>query len=321
MFEGNLNRVGHDSLPELADGLVEGTKRLLQEARTEEDLRIGFEKLLEPIRTGLGITCTPKYEKSVFSGRSDAVHGQLIIEYEPPRSFTSKRNVEHAFEQLVNYLTDEAKETKLTQLVGIGFDGEQIFFVQYRDRGGQKIDRSRFYIQGPYAFNSETARTFLIHLRGLSRLPLTADNLAQHFGPQSELAPKMVSALVRALEYWGNQAHIRTFFNEWKRLFGIVYGEQFTGVYHGKEAETLSRLYKVGAETDFQELLFSIHTYFAFLMKLITAELLTLRETSFALSLASKITHISDGEFLKQLTDIESGGIYARKGITNFYIC
>ncbi|HOV31908.1 MAG TPA: N-6 DNA methylase [Candidatus Hydrogenedens sp.] len=308
----------HYSLPELADRLVEETKRLLQEARTEEDLRIGFEKLLEPIRTVLGITCAPKYEKYVFSGRSDAVHGQLIIEYEPPRSFASKRNVEHAFDQLVDYLTDEAKETKLTQLVGIGFDGEQIFFVQYKDRDEQKIDKTKFYINGPYPFNPDTARTFLIHLRGLSRLPLTADNLAQRFGPQSELAPKMVSALARALEYWDKQTHIRTFFNEWKRLFGIVYGEQFTGAYHGKEAETLSKLYRVGSETDFQELLFSIHTYFAFLMKLITAELLTLRESLFSSSLASKITHIPDEEFVKQLADIESGGIYARKGITNF---
>jgi len=219
---------------------------------------------------------------------------------------------------LLNYLSDEAKETKLNQLVGVGFDGEKIFFVQYQDKNGKAVDKTKFFIRGPYDFTPESARTFLIHLRALSRLPLTAENLAQKFGPQSELAPKMVSALANALEYWGDQTHIRTFFNEWKRLFGIVYGEQFTGGHQEKEAETLSKLYKVGKETDFQKLLFSVHTYFAFLMKLIAAELLTLRDTSFGSSLASELAHIPDDELKRQLEDIENGGIYARKGITNF---
>jgi len=308
MGKKSLHSTDHDSLLQLADGLVSGTKNLLGEAKTEEDLRIGFEKLLDPIRTELDLKSTPKYEKSVYSGRSDAVHGQVIIEYEPPRSFSSKRNIEHACEQLVKYLSDEAKETKLTQLVGVGFDGKQIFFVQYPSLS----------IRGPYDFNPESARTFLIHLRALSRLPLAAENLAQKFGPQSELAPKVVSAFANALEYWGDQTHIRTFFNEWKRLFGIVYGEQFTGGHQVKESEALSRLYKVGPETDFQELLFSVHTYFAFLMKLIAAELLTLREASFGSSFASELAHISDDKLKQQLEDIENGGIYARKGITNF---
>jgi hypothetical protein len=318
MDKKSLQNSNHDSLIKLADSLVSETRKLLREAKTEEDLRIGFEKLLEPIRSKLNLKSTPKYEKSVYSGRSDAVHRQVIIEYEPPGSFSSKKNVEHAYEQLVNYLSDEAKETKLTQLVGVGFDGEQIFFVQYQDSDWKTIDRTKFIRRGPYDFNPESARTFLIHLRALSRLPLTAENLAQRFGPQSEQATKMVSALANALEYWGNQTHIRTFFNEWKRIFGIVYGEQFTSGQQGKEYETLSKLYKVGKDTDFQELLFSVHTYFAFLMKLIAAEILTLRETSFSSSLAYELVHISDDELKRKLEDIENGGIYAQKGITNF---
>ncbi|MCM8817103.1 MAG: N-6 DNA methylase [Candidatus Omnitrophica bacterium] len=312
-----LPNTNHASLLKFADELVLRTKDLLREAKTEEDLRIGFEKLLESIRAGLNLKSTPRYEKSVYSGRSDAVHGQVIIEYEPPNSFSSRKNIDHAYEQLVNYLSDETEATKLTQ-VGVGFDGAKIFFVQYQGKNDERIDRAKFFIRGPYDFNPESARTFLIHLRALSRLPLTAENLAQKFGPQSELAPKMVSALANALAYWGDQTHIRTFFNEWKRLFGIVYGEQFTGGQQEKEAEKLSKLYRVGTGTDFQELLFSVHTYFALLMKLIAAELLTLRETSFGSSLASQFTHISDDELKQQLENIENGGIYSQKGITNF---
>ena len=321
MQQTGLLENSHSSLYALADDLVAKTQELLTIVQTEEDLRIRFENLLEPIKTKLKIKSQPKYEKSVksvFRGRLDAMHGQVIIEYERPRSFFSKEKIDHAYEQLVNYLSSKIQETKLTQLVGVGFDGEQIFFVQYQDKNWKTIDKTKFIRRGPYDFNPESARTFLIHLRALSRLPLTAENLAQKFGPQSALAPEMVSALANALEYWGDQTHIRTFFNEWKRLFGIVYGEQFTGGHQEKEAEALSKLYKVGQETDFQELLFCIHTYFAFLMKLIAAELLTLRETAFGSSLAFELAHVSDDELKRQLEDIENGGIYTRKGITNF---
>ena len=305
------------SLHMLADSLVLNTNKLLNKVKTEEDLRIGFEKLLEPIKNELGIRSEAKYEKSVFRGRSDAVHGQVVVEYEPPNSFYSRRNVDHAFNQLVDYLIEESKNSRLSQLIGVGFDGKQIFFVQYQDRENKKIDRTKFFVRGPYDFTPESARTFLIHLRALSRLPLTAENLAQRFGSGSELAKKIVSAFVNSLEYWGNQARIRTYFNEWKRLFGIVYGEQFSG-HQDKEAETLLSLYKVSKETDFQELLFSIHTYFAFLMKLIAAEILILRETSLASSVAFELAHVSDDELKRKLEDIENGGIYARKGISNF---
>jgi len=315
--KNNLESNFQNSLLQVADELVSAVRKLMHEARSEEDLRIGFEKVLEPIKNELGITSIPKYEKSVFRGRSDAVHGQLIIEYEPPKSFSSKRNVEHAYNQLVDYLSGESKHSKLNQLIGVGFDGETIFFVQYQGKENKTIDKTKFIIRGSYSFDLESARTLLIHLRALTRLPLTAENLAQKFGPESELAPKAVSALARALENWGDQTRIRTFFNEWKRLFGIVYGEQFSGQQE-KEAETLSNLYKVGKETDFQELLFSVHTYFAFLMKLISAELLTLREITFSSSLASELAHASEEELKRQLSDIEDGGIYARKGITNF---
>jgi len=196
-----------DSLNILADKLVADTKNLLRGAKNEEELRIGFEKLLEPIKSKLGLESSPRYEKSVYSGRSDAVHGQVIIEYEPPKSFSSKKEkIEESYKQLVNYLSGEAENTKLTQLVGVGFDGEQIFFVKFRQGKWVKEPES-----GAFEFNPESARTFLIYLRALSRLPLTAENLVQKFGPDSEIGQSAVRAFANALEHWGNQTHIRTF--------------------------------------------------------------------------------------------------------------
>jgi type I restriction-modification system DNA methylase subunit len=53
-------------------------------------------------------------------------------------------------------------------------------------------------------------------------------------------------------------------------------------------------------------------------MKLISVEILTLRETSFRSSFVSQLVNVSDDELKRQLEDIENGGIYAKKGITNF---
>jgi hypothetical protein len=311
-----------DSILQLADALVAGTKSLVQSAQTEEELRIGFEKILEPVLKNIGIETEPRYERlmfemrTIYKGRPDAVHGQVIIEYEPPQAFSSNRAVLHAYEQLVDYMSAESPSAILNRLVGVGFDGYSIFFVKYQGKVNGLFSKEAFVRQGPYPFNLETARTLLTYLRALAKLPLTAENLAIRFGPISEIAPVAVSAFADALEHWGSQ-RTRVFFEEWKRLFGIVYGEQFND--HGKEeAIVLSQLYKVGRETDFQELLFSVHTYFALLMKFISAELLTLKETSFGSSFSHQFIHVSKEELKAQLTDIEDGGIYTRHGITNF---
>ncbi|TKJ31901.1 hypothetical protein CEE39_06890, partial [bacterium (candidate division B38) B3_B38] len=320
-----------ESLLRIVDKLIILVGELIRTTKTEEDLRIGFEKILDPLLKSIDIESKPRYErlgaeaKTIYRGRPDAVHGQVIIEYETPNAFSSERNVLHAYNQLVDYMTAEAQSHKINplglinRLVGVGFDGRSIFFVQYQAKKiGKKatIDKASFIRQGPYPFDPESARTFLTYLRALFRLPLTAENLTDKFGPKSRIAPIAVSAFADALEHWGKQ-RVRVFFNEWKRLFGVVYGEQFSAQQE-EEAKTLSSFYGVAKETDFQELLFSVHTYFAFLMKLIAAEIISLKESSFTSSFSYQLTHTSKDDLQAQLTVIESGGIYAKRGITNF---
>ncbi|MCX7837467.1 MAG: N-6 DNA methylase [candidate division WOR-3 bacterium] len=266
-----------------------------------------------------------RYEKSIYTGRPDAVHGQLIIEYEKPNVFKNKRAIDNAFEQLVRYIKGLSEEEKKelfiyeAKYIGVAFDGDKIFFVRYKGKKEKpkiELEDKDFIIEGPYDFNIESAKTFLIHLRGLSRLPLTADNLCKRFGEKG-VASNVIPAFVNALKYWGNQTQIKTFFDEWKRLFGIVYSEGFNSSY-GKGIDKFYQVYNVKREANFQEILFSIHTYFTFLMKLLTAEILTLRETSFSSSFISSLIHFSDEELKRKLEEIEDGSIYAQKGITNF---
>ncbi|MGO8988298.1 MAG: hypothetical protein ACLQGU_02900 [bacterium] len=123
-----LTLESEDSILQAADKLVIAANELLRTAKTEEDLKIGFEKALEPVCNSLGIKSSPRYEKSIYSGgRSDALHGLVIIEYEPPKAFRSKKSIDHAFDQLFDYINGEAKGTKETPFLfdpkfrGVGF--------------------------------------------------------------------------------------------------------------------------------------------------------------------------------------------------------
>lgn len=303
----------------LADRLLKTTRSLMRTAKTEEDLRIGFEKGLDPILDAAGVKSHPTYERfgqgkhTVFRGRPDAVHGQVIIEYEPPGSFKSTARVDHAQEQLEDYLAAHA-DTGAARPLGIGFDGKSVFLLRVQPQAAK--GKSKFVREGPYDFNEYSARTLLAALRALYRQPLRAERLADVFGPKSELGPKAVAALTDALEHWSND-RVKVFFEEWKRLFGIVYGQHFRA-HQKREVEALASQYPVRPGIGFQELLFCIHTYFAFLMKLIAAELLGLRDSGMQDSLSNDLFHASKQELKDRLTDIEDGGVYAKRGIRNF---
>jgi len=129
-----------DSIKKLADNLVIETQRIVRHSKTEEELRIGFEKILEPVSKDLGIKPSPQYERTVFNaGRPDALHGQVVIEYEAPSAFQSQKKIDHAYDQLVGYIQglSQAEKEQLfireVKFIGVGFDGEQIFFVRFID--------------------------------------------------------------------------------------------------------------------------------------------------------------------------------------------
>ncbi|HUU40620.1 MAG TPA: N-6 DNA methylase, partial [Desulfatiglandales bacterium] len=320
-----------ESLRGIAENLAKLTKKVMRKAKTEEDLRIGFERNLGNLLESAGFRFDERYErlsdkaKSIFKGRPDAVHGQVVIEYEPPDVFSSKRKIDHAYEQLKDYMAAEVKASRkdrgqgFVRIVGVGFDGSSIFFVRCRpktkavSRRGMDLD---FIMDGPYKFDSESALTFVTYLRALDRVALTAENLAERFGPKSEIAQQALGAFVDALMNWSTR-RAKVFFNEWQRLFGIVYGEQFSGR-ADKKTKALAENYGLDQESEFQVILFCVHTYFALLMKLIAAELLSISEGSLTASFSSGLVHAEREELEALLTDIENGGVYNKRGITNF---
>jgi len=133
------------------------------------------------------------------------------------------------------------------------------------------------------------------------------------------VAQEAVSALYGAVKRIDRQktaARPKRFFSEWDRLFGAVYGQKLEKA-QATAAQT-ALLYNLPAGADLKPLLFSIHTYYAFLMKLIAVELLALQPDSTMRGFAAEVAYLDDNELRSRLTYLESGHEFSRRGIDNF---
>ncbi|MDP2855507.1 MAG: N-6 DNA methylase [bacterium] len=336
----------------LAATLAENIRSVADKAQNEEELRIGVEKLLEPALQQLGIEAHPRYERRILRtvltapGRADALYGQAIIEYEPPGKLSTGPGLASTVRQLEGYLRGLAgsgsqREAALRRMAGIGLDGRSIFFLRYRgDRPPveeavpkaqstqlpllvEEAPKGSFSLIGPYVVNEVSISEFLLHLRALRRRPMAPEALAEEFGPApvDNVAHKMVNALYNRLEECLTAPgdafpQVKTLYEEWKRIFGIVYGQEL--VKAQRDANALARLYHVTESTDLKPLLFAVHTYYALLMKLLAAELLSLQQGALMASIAEQLPAMPGEQLRSRLAEMEKGSWFEAQGIRNF---
>lgn len=323
---------------ESSQQLAEAIRRVADAAESEMDLQVKVEKLLGPfLPTIPGATLDRYGHATKLGGIKDALHGNLIIEYERPGKLARQAGLGECLRQLQEYLTQEAQRhgsqaaAALKRMVGIGLDGHQILFVRYRGKDAAPFiptkkrrpqmsffpesEAQNFYVDGPHPVTAESVETFLGYLHSLARLPLTPEALAETFGPKAEIAHQVIGNLYDKLRKTDNR-RVETFFAEWQRIFGIVYGQDI-----GKaeaDARALGKQFGVKTAPKLKEFLFCVHTYFALLMKLLAAEVMTLQRGSMMQSFISPLVSASSDDFRNALKDLEDGGLFARQGINNF---
>lgn len=317
--------------------LAEAIRHVAEHAGTSEmELQVEVEKLLDPFLAQLPVRSRFGHSTKL-GGIKDALHGNVIIEYEHPGKLSKQAGLDENIEQLQRYLVEEATHhghqatAQLRRMVGVGLDGDQILFVRYRGRPlaaavprakprGQlaifpEVELGDFSVDGPHPVSAESIDIFLGFLQSLARPTLTPEALAETFGPKSETAKAVVGLFYNKLLKTKNR-RVETFFAEWQRIFGIVYGQDI-----GKaeaDARALGKQFGVKTVPKLKELLFAVHTYFALLMKLLAAELMTLQRGSMLQSFITPLVSVSSHEFRKALKDLEDGGLFARQGINNF---
>jgi SAM-dependent methyltransferase len=324
--------------PDSPNQLAEAIRHVADSAESEMDLQVKVEKLLDPFLPKIpGATLDRYGHATKLGGIKDALHGNLIIEYERPGKLAKRAGLDECLGQLRDYLTQEAQghgkqaSAALKRMVGVGLDGHQILFVRYRGRGAEPFiapskrraqltffpdaEAQDFYVDGPHPVTTESVGQFLGYLHSLARLPLSPEALAETFGPKADIAHRVIGDLYHKLQKTNNR-RVETFFAEWQRIFGIVYGQDI-----GKaeaDARALGKQFGVKVAPKLKEFLFCVHTYFALLMKLLAAEVMTLQHGAMMQSFITPLVSANSEEFRKALRGLEDGGLFASQGISNF---
>ncbi len=312
---------------------------------SEEDLKMKVEPLLQDVFEKLGVdVANVHYEKTAtaYRGRSDAVYGYLYIEYKKPGKLTHTTEVKKTVQQLERYLSEQAeqfgakREDFLEKAVGVAFDGRHILFIRFskistllptpvpieEEQVGlfpeEKAVRG-FQISGPYPITPSSLTNLLIFARASALRPLTAKDLATVFAPECQIARQTVSELYSELmkaQLRQGPSRVKAFFIEWDRIFGVIYGQELEKA--EKTAEETARLYQMPAGSRLKELLFSIHTFYAFLLKIIAIELISLQREKTVESFVRGLAALGDDALRDRLVYLESGHDFITKGIENF---
>src|SRR5712692_1619813 len=187
--------------PDSSEQLAEAIRHTADDAESEMDLQVKVEKLLDPFLPKIpGATLDRYGHATKLGGIKDALHGNLIIEYERPGKLAKRAGLDECLRQLREYLTQEAQRhgsqasAALKRMVGIGLDGHQIVFVRYRGKDAERFippkkrrpqtsffsesESQNFYVDGPHPVTTESIETFLSYLHSLARLPLSPEALA-----------------------------------------------------------------------------------------------------------------------------------------------
>jgi type II restriction/modification system DNA methylase subunit YeeA len=299
------------------DEILTCIRNAIIQAHTEEDVRVRVsncieEKILRP----LGITQVGKYEYTLISGaRVDALYGHVVIEYKAPGKLLRDSDIQKAKEQVIRYITGEAGSKELWDRYLSVIISDKIAFVKYDRRSGAWI------LRGPYEVRREVIIKLIEALRGLKRKSLSVNNIVADFGPDSPIAKRTIKLLYTKLL---NAKSQRTdiLFKDWMRLF-----KQATGYDPNKlkELKKLVEEYGLGeSSVNYDALIFSVHTYYALIMKLLAAEVAYLYGSGrFYRSYVAEL----DDAYVKHgvegvatvLKELEDGGIFRRLlNIENF---
>ena len=290
------------------DALVRDVRSQIRGNIPEATVRIRIERLLHNYLESIGVTYQAIHERrTIVTGqRTDSLFGRVVIEYKRPNLLASRAEWNSATEQLEGYILEEAERTGFQpeDYVGILIDGHNIGFI--RRVSGEWV------VSGPEAINEHNMRLALEYLRGLSRKPLDPDLLAVDFGPESDAARQTIVALWNSLDTSNGKAQM--LFQEWEHLFGQVAGYDFDQI---PELLEMEREYGIYADGDTARFLFVLHTYYALIIKLLIAEILTLTRYGLGQSFVDHAS-ILDAEGLRSmLQELENGGTFRNLQIEN----
>jgi len=287
----------------------------------EARFRTLFAQIIEPWAQKLDIPLLVREERTLATGRADATYNRMVIEYEAPgrlRANVRQRATAHAIQQAKDYVEGVAHQERqqIHRLIGVVIDG--CYFIYVRKVANHWTDPEVELV------NEQSVGRFLRLLVSLnSGKALLPENLVQDFGSHTIYAQRVASSLYQSLSrrLENSQADIvGKLFEQWKTFFGAVTGfeEGSRPLRSRPELRQFARGMGLDVRTVNPPLLFfTVHTYFALLIKLIAYYALSRFVSEFGTRFGS-MYHLPDDELKGEMEELERGGIFRTLGIRNF---
>jgi SAM-dependent methyltransferase len=302
-----------------ASGFATAMRNAAELATKEAEIRIVCEQQLALIQADAGIKLEAKHEFTVASGFVDSVYDRVLIEYKNPSTSArigaslASAGSQKLVAQIQSRFGDIEAEHghQLTSLLGVGCDGRHFIFVRWRD--------GDWSVQDPVPVTPHTCERFLRALfnLGTKGKAFTPAQLAEDFGSSSPTARQAIQSLYNAISAT-KDPKVQVLFHEWRIHFSEICG-------HNVDKPTdkivsLAEQYGIDSKAlKAPQLLFSLHTYFAFFIKLLAAELVSsVHQLPGGTPLRKMAQAPSSAKLKRELEDLEDGSIFRHFNITNF---
>jgi len=318
MPEKPLSGQQHESLDEIVSHsaivLADQIQKAAAWAKSEMDLQVEVAGALKEFARRAKITLDVHHNVTVATGRPDSVYSNVIVEYKDPGTLSANRdaaNNKKLIEQIRQRFYDMRREEhrSMNSMFGVGTDGKYFIFVRFRDE--------KWTDQEPLEVNRYSTERFLWALYNLGQKgkPYQPEYLHGDFGSDSLIAQEGVRTLYDEILKTDNPK-AQVFFNQWKILFGEVCGYDVENL--SDKLKKLAEFYGVHGKPHPGQLLFALHTYYALLIKLLAAEIVSFFNPLMPRQVQRLQNASTSAKLKRELDELERGGIFHTMGITNF---
>jgi hypothetical protein len=290
--------------------IAEKIQSFAKKAQSETEIQFEIERLIKNYFEDHDTKYEPRQNVTVIKGRPDTLYGRVIIEYKIPGSLSKPTKLAYAITEAHDNIIEVSQKVHedRAKFLGIIIDGLHITFTKFRNN---------IWINDPLVeINTESIKRMLECLRGLSRKPLEPISIIEEFGPESNLAKNCIITLYNNFRISDNE-RVNILYLDWKRIFNQVCGYEF--ISPKLSVKTLMDTYGFAkGDTDIAKMLFSIHTYYALFIKMLSAEITATFASTNYNSFLDELIKSNPAKFKEKITSLEDGGIFSELGIKNF---
>lgn len=275
--------------------------------RNEDDVKLHFHSdIVKPILKEVNPTMVGQYhsEDALLSGgRTDATFQNISFEFKKLSYFRTPNGKQEALygrddrdHGLYDYLisnasiavsdNDESITRKLTSGIGVGFDGKTFIFARFIPSTQKvEIDTSKVTVSIPNPLNlsffweekdlSSGLKRLVLLLKQQDKMALNKQNLLSVINTKSKFVRDSIISAYKEIDFnihdLSGSGRVRTLYEEWDRVFGILYGDDEAATDFTEVSSKIREAY--GIDDDFnidsKMYLFSMQTFFNIFLKLL----------------------------------------------------